>query len=48
MTGRTRQTFKGTFPHSQEVITRTFAGIGEADKRKIVYDNALRLYGFAP
>jgi predicted TIM-barrel fold metal-dependent hydrolase len=39
---------EGTFPHSQEVITRTFSDVGEADKRKIVFDNARRLYGFGP
>jgi len=37
---------EGTFPHSQEVIERTFAGVSESDKRKIVCDNAARLYGF--
>ena len=37
---------EGTFPHSQAVIERTFAGISDADKRKIVHDNAARLYGF--
>ena len=37
---------EGTFPHSQEVIERTFAGVSETDKRKIVHDNAARLYGF--
>jgi predicted TIM-barrel fold metal-dependent hydrolase len=29
------------------VIDRTFAGLSEADKRKIVWDNAAQLYGFA-
>jgi len=38
---------EGTFPHSRKVIDRIFAGISEADKRKIVYDNAAKLYGFA-
>ncbi|MEX2650178.1 MAG: amidohydrolase family protein [Alphaproteobacteria bacterium] len=38
---------EGTFPHSQEVIARTFAGVSEADRRLIVHDNAARLYGFA-
>jgi predicted TIM-barrel fold metal-dependent hydrolase len=38
---------EGTFPHSQEVIARTFQGLTEADKRKIVHDNAAALYGFA-
>ena len=37
---------EGTFPHSQEVIARTFAGVGEEDKRRIVYGNAAALYGF--
>ncbi len=36
---------EGTFPHSQAVIERTFAGVGQADKRKIVYENAARIYG---
>jgi predicted TIM-barrel fold metal-dependent hydrolase len=34
-----------TFPHSREVIERDFASIPEAVKRKIVCDNAARLYG---
>ncbi len=38
---------EGSFPHSQAVIERTFAGLSEDDKRKIVWDNAARLYGFA-
>ena len=38
---------EGTFPHSQEVIERTFAGVSAADKRKIVCDNSARLYGFS-
>ena len=37
---------EGTFPHSQEVIARTFRGVSEADRRKIVHTNAARLYGF--
>ena len=37
---------EGTFPHSQEVIQETFEGISEEDKRKIVGENAARLYGF--
>ncbi len=36
---------EGTFPHSREVIERTFAGVSAADKRKIVHDNAKRIYG---
>ena len=36
---------EGTFPHSQAVIDRTFQGISDADKRKIVHDNAARIYG---
>jgi predicted TIM-barrel fold metal-dependent hydrolase len=37
---------EGSFPHSQAVIDRTFAGLSETDKRKIVWDNAAKLYGF--
>ena len=37
---------EGTFPHSREVIERTFAGVSEDEKRKIVGENAARLYGF--
>jgi predicted TIM-barrel fold metal-dependent hydrolase len=37
---------EGSFPHSQAVIERTFVGLSETDKRKIVYENAARLYGF--
>lgn len=37
---------EGSFPHSQAVIERTFAGLSEAEKRQIVRDNAVRLYGF--
>ena len=37
---------EGTFPHSQEVIEKTFKDIPEEDKRKIVYENAAKLYGF--
>jgi predicted TIM-barrel fold metal-dependent hydrolase len=37
---------EGSFPHSQAVIERTFAGLSALEKRKIVYDNAARLYGF--
>ena len=37
---------EGTFPHSREVIERTFKGIPEDEKRKMVGENAARLYGF--
>lgn len=38
---------EGTFPHSQAVIARTFEGVSAADRRKIVHDNAARMYGLA-
>ncbi len=34
-----------TWPHSQEVIRRDFAGVPEEVTRKIVCDNAAKLYG---
>jgi predicted TIM-barrel fold metal-dependent hydrolase len=37
---------EGTFPHSREVIERTFEGIPEDEKRKMVGENAAKLYGF--
>ena len=37
---------EGTFPHSREVIERTFKDIPEDEKRLIVGGNAERVYGF--
>ena len=37
---------EGTFPHSREVIDRTFRKLPEEEKWKIVGGNAARLYGF--
>ena len=37
---------EGSFPHSREVIARTFEGLGEEDRQKIVCGNAVRIYGF--
>jgi predicted TIM-barrel fold metal-dependent hydrolase len=33
-----------TWPHSQEVIARDFAGVSDTVRRKIVSDNAVKLY----
>ncbi|MFO0997757.1 MAG: amidohydrolase family protein [Alphaproteobacteria bacterium] len=38
---------EGTFPNSRAVIERTFKGLSDSDRRKIVHDNAAKLYGFA-
>ena len=38
---------EGTFPHSREVIERTFSAISQEDKEKIVGRNAARLYGIS-
>lgn len=35
-----------TWPHSQEVVARDLQGVPEAETRKIVWENAARLYGF--
>ena len=37
---------EGTFPHSHEAIERTFVGVSEEDKKKILFENAVRFYGF--
>ena len=34
------------WPHSREKIARDFEGVNEEDKRKILCDNAAKLYGF--
>jgi predicted TIM-barrel fold metal-dependent hydrolase len=36
-----------TWPHSQAVVARDLQGVPEAETRKIVRENAARLYGFA-
>ena len=38
---------EGTFPHSREVIEETFKELTEEEKRKIVGENAAKLYGFS-
>ncbi|HXJ84846.1 MAG TPA: amidohydrolase family protein [Candidatus Methylomirabilis sp.] len=38
---------EGTFPHSREVIDRTFQGVAVEDRRKIIGGTAARLYRFA-
>jgi predicted TIM-barrel fold metal-dependent hydrolase len=35
-----------TWPESKQVIDKTFEGVPETDKRKMVCENAARLYGF--
>jgi predicted TIM-barrel fold metal-dependent hydrolase len=36
---------EGTFPHSQDVVARIFAGVPEDELQAIVGGNAARLYG---
>jgi uncharacterized protein len=36
-----------TWPHSREVIAKDFEGVSEADRRKILADNAVGLYGLS-
>jgi predicted TIM-barrel fold metal-dependent hydrolase len=33
-----------TWPHSREIIARDFAGVPEAEQRKITRDNVIDLY----
>jgi predicted TIM-barrel fold metal-dependent hydrolase len=37
---------ESTWPHSQEVLAKHFAGVPEADRQKILVDNVTRLYQF--
>ena len=39
---------EGTFPHSQKVIDRVLKDVPKAERRKILGENAARLYGFPP
>jgi predicted TIM-barrel fold metal-dependent hydrolase len=39
---------EGTFPKSQQVVERIFAGVPEEEMNAIVHDNAARLYGVQP
>ena len=34
------------WPHSREKIEKDFAGVNQEDKRKLISENAARLYGF--
>ena len=36
-----------TWPHSQEVMNRQFAGVSEVERRPLVHDNARRFYGLS-
>jgi predicted TIM-barrel fold metal-dependent hydrolase len=38
----------GLWPDSREFIERQFAGLPPATRRKLLYDNAARIYGFPP
>ncbi|MBM3674317.1 MAG: amidohydrolase [Actinobacteria bacterium] len=38
---------EGTFPHSQEAVTRIFEGLSDADLAAVTHDNAARLYGIS-
>jgi predicted TIM-barrel fold metal-dependent hydrolase len=33
-----------TWPRSQDFINKTFSGLAEADRRKIVHDTAAKVY----
>jgi predicted TIM-barrel fold metal-dependent hydrolase len=37
---------EATFPRSQQFLSRMFAGVPEADLRKIASENAARMFGF--
>ena len=37
---------EGTYPRSRQVIERLFQGVPQEEKRKILYANAARFYGF--
>jgi predicted TIM-barrel fold metal-dependent hydrolase len=37
---------ESTFPQSQKLLDRVFAGVSGDVRRRITYDNVARLYGF--
>ena len=37
----------GVWPDSQEFIAREMAGVSERIQRKVLWENAARLYGFS-
>jgi hypothetical protein len=37
---------ESTFPQSQKLLDRVFAGVPDDERRRITRDNAARLYGF--
>jgi predicted TIM-barrel fold metal-dependent hydrolase len=39
---------EGTFPHSQKVIDKLFAEVTPQDRRRVLADNAVELFGFDP
>jgi predicted TIM-barrel fold metal-dependent hydrolase len=39
---------ESTWPRSQDFLGRIFAGVPEADRRKITSDNTAKLFGFRP
>ncbi len=39
---------EGVWPFSRKMVARNFASVPEEETRKIVHDNAVRMYGFPP
>jgi len=37
---------ESTFPQSQKLLDRVFAGVPDAERRRITRDNVAALYGF--
>jgi len=39
---------ESTWPHSRELLDRSFLGVPDEDRRKITSDNAASIFGFRP